>query len=177
MIWYFVHGASIDNDAGRRSGWHDSPLSELGRRQAVALGAAVEGRRFDAVYCSDLQRAYETAKIAFAGRDLRVDARLREMSYGILDGAPAVEFAPDEQYIEVPRPDGECCRDVERRVRAFLADEVGEGETVAIVSHRFPQLALEVLCHGRTWSQALRDDWRHVGRWQPGWPYPRPQRG
>lgn len=171
MIWYFVHGASVDNEAGRRSGWRDCPLSALGRRQAAALRSAVEDRRFDVVYCSDLRRAVETAQIAFPGRQLRADVRLREMSYGIKNGAPATEFVPDERYIDAPLPDGECCRDVERRVRAFLAEAYNAEQTMAIVSHRFPQLALEVLCHGRTWPEALHQDWRREGRWQPGWLY------
>jgi probable phosphoglycerate mutase len=40
----------------------DAPLSELGRRQATAVGARMAAQRVDAVYCSTLQRARDTAR-------------------------------------------------------------------------------------------------------------------
>ena len=45
---------------GDRSAWVDAPLSELGRRQAVAVGEALAGQPIDAVYSSNLQRARDT---------------------------------------------------------------------------------------------------------------------
>jgi len=39
----------------------DAPLSELGRRQAVAIGERLAPARLGAVYCSPLKRAYDTA--------------------------------------------------------------------------------------------------------------------
>jgi len=39
----------------------DAPLTELGRRQAAAVGARLGGVDIDAVYCSTLRRARDTA--------------------------------------------------------------------------------------------------------------------
>ena len=46
-----------------------------------------------------------------------------------------------------------------------------DGKTVAIVAHRAPQLALDVITNNKTWEQALADDWRKTKSWQPCWEY------
>ncbi len=173
MITYFVHSTSRDNEIGVRSGWNNCSLSDAGREQALGLGRAVAAIPFDAVYCSDLSRATETVDIAFAGRPVRVDSRLREMNYGELNGAPIDQFPEDRLWcVDNPYPGGECCLDVERRIASFLDDCLSTPETnIAIVSHQYPQLALEVLLNGYNWSQAIANDWRDLGRWQPGWHY------
>ena len=43
----------------------------------------------------------ETARIAFPAVEVRTDARLREMSYGVLNGCPEETFPPDRWSIEV----------------------------------------------------------------------------
>jgi broad specificity phosphatase PhoE len=48
------------------SDWVDPPLSELGRRQAGAVGEALRDLGVDAVYASNLQRALDTG-LAIAG--------------------------------------------------------------------------------------------------------------
>jgi broad specificity phosphatase PhoE len=55
------HGESEWNSSGRWQGWAESPLSELGMRQAVAAAEAVGA--VDAIVASDLERARETARI------------------------------------------------------------------------------------------------------------------
>jgi len=39
------------------------------------------------------------------------------------------------------------------------------------VAHQAPQLALDVLLKGRTWPQAIAEDWRNKKAWQTGWEY------
>jgi hypothetical protein len=34
-----------------------------------------------------------------------------------------------------------------------------------------PQLALEVICNGKTLDEAIDTDWRNTKAWQPGWDY------
>jgi len=172
MITYFVHATSMHNEDGIRSGWDDAPLSTQGIVQARALASVVVGRNFDRVYTSDLERAAHTASLAFPTTPLRRDRRLREMNYGVLNGAHVDAFPDDEDWCIEHRFDGgECCLDVQARVADFLACEYRAGDDIAIVSHRYPQLALEVLCNGCSWPDALRRDWRMIGQWQPGWDY------
>ena len=46
-----------------------------------------------------------------------------------------------------------------------------QGKTIAIVAHRAPQLALEVITKNISWEEAIANDWRNTGDWQPGWEY------
>jgi len=59
----FVRHGKQDVPAGRfvPDLWRDPPLSELGRRQAAAVGAGFAGESIDVVVCSHLSRARETA--------------------------------------------------------------------------------------------------------------------
>lgn len=59
---YLVRHAQQDIDpAGPVGAMVDPPLSELGQRQAAAAGRALAAPRIEAVYCSTLRRARETA--------------------------------------------------------------------------------------------------------------------
>ena len=121
-LFYSPHMTSVDNEAGRASGHADVPLSELGRKRAVTLGQGYVYESLDAVFCSDLQRAYTTAEIAFSGRDLPIirDPRLRECDYGQRTQCPRDQLAL-EQHIRDPYPDGESLVMVAQRVGAFPA--------------------------------------------------------
>jgi len=172
MITYFVHAASTDTEAGIRSGWTDPPLSATGIQQANELRGLVAGVRLAAVFASDLRRATATAERAFPRAVIMVDPRLREMNYGLLNGKPAADFAVDDHACVDRRFEhGECCLDVEQRVRAFLRERCDPDVRIAIVAHRFPQLALDVICDRSDWHDALDRDWRRIGSWQPGWNY------
>jgi broad specificity phosphatase PhoE len=173
-LTYFVHSTSTDNEAGIRSGWNDISLSETGKVQARSLRNLCANRVFDTVFSSDLRRAIETAELAFPNYAVSTDPRLREMNYGTLTGCADNQFPDDElQCIHVRYPRGENCLDVEERLREFLRDYIGEyrGKRVAIISHKYPQLALEVIGNGLTWQEAIHRDWRKGGQWQAGWTY------
>lgn len=175
-LTYYVHSATIDNEKGLATGWENGELSELGKRQCVELGKLVKGRKHEVVFCSDLKRAVESAQLIFGSRAKIIkDKKLRECNYGGLTGAPSSKVdSLLSKKIDEPFPDGESCRDVEHRVREFLKWlSTQQFSDVAIVSHRFPQLALEVVLSGKTWEQAIRDDWRlkEPKEWEPGWNY------
>lgn len=170
MITYYPHSTTSDNLSGTCSGWNDIHLSELGLTQAERLRNRVKDLNFDTVYCSDLKRAVETASIAFPDHKAVSDSRLREMNYGTMNGQHKSKFGGLDMY-QAGFEEGESLQDVELRIRYFL-DEINQpGKQIAIVSHRFPQLALEVILNGKTWNEAFAGDWRTAGQWQPGWQY------
>ena len=171
-IMYFVHGTTTDNAAKLCSGWKEAMLNDLGREQAKNLGSVVSNIKFDAIFTSDLKRAIESSEIAFPKYHKNTDARLRECNYGTLDGE-SKNLVIYEEHIDEPFPCGESLKDVEKRVRSFIEDikEKYSGKTLAIVAHRAPQLALEVITKKISWEEANRGDWRKTGAWQPGWEY------
>jgi len=83
-LWLVRHGETTSNASRRLAGWSDPPLTDTGRRQAHALRAVLADNRFDQVWSSDLERAVSTARLAWG--DARLDARLREINFGELEG-------------------------------------------------------------------------------------------
>jgi broad specificity phosphatase PhoE len=100
--------------------------------------------------------------------------RLRECNYGTLNAHKASIVEPlQEINITTRFPEGESYEDVKERVADFLEflKREYDGKSVAIVAHKAPQLALDVLLEGKTWEQALAEDWRKTKSWKPGWEY------
>lgn len=174
-ITYFVHGTTTDNEQHISSGWKDVELSELGIQQSKELTNQTKDKQFDVVFTSDLKRAVDSANITWGGKyKILQDKRLRECNYGDYNGKPSSEVEPlQEESITTPMPNGESYEMVKERIQSFLDDlkRDYDGKHIAIVAHKAPQLALNVLLKGMTWDGAFSMDWRKVGSWQPGWEY------
>lgn len=174
-ITYFVHGTTTDNENGISSGWSDAELSERGIQQSIDLKKQIGGKRFDVIFCSDLKRAKDSARFVFEDvAPIIADTRLRECNYGTMNGKSSVIVEPmQETYIREPFPDGESYEDVKKRIADFLESlkKNCDGKRVAIVAHKAPQLALDVLLKNKTWEEAFKEDWRKTKSWQPGWEY------
>jgi broad specificity phosphatase PhoE len=174
IITYFVHGTTFDNEQHISSGWKDVDISELGIKQSQELPTQ-NTDKFDAVFCSDLLRAVHSADLSFRGRfPIIVDERLRECDYGDYNGKLSEIVEPlQEKMINERFPNGESYEDVKTRIKSFLDDLKSDydGQHVAIVAHKAPQIALDVLLKGMTWDEAFATDWRKAGKWQPGWDY------
>tara|TARA_Y100000310_G_C20655742_1_gene801877 strand:- start:69 stop:599 length:531 start_codon:yes stop_codon:yes gene_type:complete len=169
-ITYFVHGTTVDNEKKLASGHADAVLSEIGVKQAKELKKQI-AETFDVVFTSDLKRSIDTAKLAFESGKTVQDKRLRECDYGEFTQKHKEWVISD--YVSIPYPGGESYKDVEKRIASFLEflRKNHDGKHVAIVAHQAPQLALEVLTKGKTWQQAIAEDWRKTKSWQPGWKY------
>src|SRR4051812_42061109 len=89
------HGETDWNVGGRWQGHTDVPLNEAGRAQARRLAERLRagGGRFDAIYSSDLERAWETAQIVGGalGCPLRPIVELREIDVGAWAGLTRAE--------------------------------------------------------------------------------------
>lgn len=174
-ITYFVHGTTPDNEQEISSGWKDVGLSDLGIRQSVELKDQVDINKFDVVFCSDLKRAVDSAKLTFKDAvEIIQDKRLRECNYGDYNGKPSKIVEPlQEKSIIEKMPNGESYEDVKERIKSFLDDlKVNyDDKSVAIVAHKAPQLALDVILKKMTWEEAFANDWRKIKSWKPGWEY------
>jgi broad specificity phosphatase PhoE len=124
-LWLVRHGETEHNLSGRLSGWADTRLTERGREQARLLRPHLAGQAFDGVWSSDLSRARETAALAYGAA--RSDARLREIGFGELEGAPFQDMPAAQQqalmdFVGFRAPGGEGTEELEARLRDFLAE-------------------------------------------------------
>ncbi len=171
-IIFEAHSTTLDNEAGLSSGWHDIDLSDLGLRQSAELRDRYRGSLPGAIFCSDLQRSYKTAAIAFkdCSVPIFIDSRLRECDYGDLTQAPKKEVeAQKALFLDRPFPGGESYKDTSKRMKRFLIDLKAShhDETVMIIGHRATQYGLEEHLLGKKLEDVVIAPWA----WQPGWVY------
>jgi broad specificity phosphatase PhoE len=110
---------------------------------ASTLAVRVAGHTPEALYSSPLERAYRTAvEVAAAcGLDVTIDARLREIDFGEVEGLGFDELPADlrrgllEEPTRVRFPGGETYSQLRERVDAALREIVARHERVAVVSH------------------------------------------
>ena len=171
-IIFEPHSTTYDNEAKKASGWNDIELSPLGLTQSKELGDRRRDDGIDAIFCSDLQRAYKSAEIAFEGLDIPIiqDKRLRECDYGDLTQHPSSEVNPEKaNRISTPFPNGESYEDTAKRMGEFLKDLLRDydGKRVMVVGHRATQYGLEYWIKQVSMKEAVTAPWS----WQPGWEY------
>ena len=141
------HGETDWNLERRVQGHTDRPLNETGRAQARKLADALADERVDAIYSSDLARAYETALEVAARKRLAVHAlpELRERSFGTWEGLTDEEVL--DRFPEArtgPWGDGETSEELSQRVLAALrkiAVDHPDG-SVLVVTHGGPLRAV-----------------------------------
>lgn len=132
---------------------YDAPLSELGQRQAQAVGERLQDARLGRVYCSDMRRAHDTAKqvAKWHGYEPVVRPGLKEIDLwqrapqdkGLLDLYTREQLA--DVYREVTRSRRNdaypYCEDVDVfRTRIFAALDEAIAESIG--------LRIAVVCHG-----------------------------
>ena len=166
-VYLVRHGESTWNVEGRVQGQTSHvPLTRLGVTQARDVAARLATVPVQRLYTSDLVRAVQTAEhVSEAiGVDARPDVRLRERSYGLLEGRPNHEVPMLGRRDGEP-PEGETFGAVVRRVGELLDECVGEAARLGV-------FGVAMVTHGDTISAALTWLARHagadVGRHLPG---------
>jgi len=171
-VVFETHSTSEDNERGIATGWNGGRLSKTGRDQAARLGERRRNDGIDAVHCSDLERALETAEIAFSdsGIPVLLDWRLRECNYGAMNGMPREELEAERlRRLDEPFPEGESWREAVARVIGFL-DELPArhpGGRVLVIGHVATRWALEHRALGHSLEELAATPFV----WQEGWEY------
>lgn len=97
-IYFVRHGKTMFNTTGQVQGWSDSPLTEVGIKQAQQAGKGLENIEFISAYSSDMGRARATALIILDENKHKptpglVDKlELREWGYGGYEGRDDAEL-------------------------------------------------------------------------------------
>lgn len=172
MIIFETHSTTLDNEAHLASGHNDVELSDLGKKQAQELGERYKGKHLDAIFCSDLQRSYKTAELAFRDENFPIirDSRLRECDYGNYFGHTEDEVKPLKlKHINIPFPNGESYEQAMVRMKSFLKELLKNynGKKVMIIGHRATQHGLEHFIKRVPIKDVIASSWK----WQPGWIY------
>ena len=153
-VYLARHGETAYNHEGRFQGQQQVPLNDTGRAQAVELAERAASYGFQALWCSPLLRARETADIVAArsGLEPKEDARLMETDAGdwtdltfadVRAKTPELFDAFAAADPEFAFPGGESFAEQELRVDAALRN-VKAGELPALV-----------VCHGMVIRAAL----------------------
>lgn len=145
---YLIRHAQSQGNTGEDLETGDPQVTEVGREQARRLGERFARERLDALYCSPLTRAQETAQpIAMAtGLPVRTEPGLAEVSLGtaefsarMFEGAEAEalarQIALNGTWDAFPGSEGS--RSVRERVGSAIDGIVreNEGKRVALVTH------------------------------------------
>ncbi|WP_245645343.1 histidine phosphatase family protein [Pseudonocardia acaciae] len=142
------HGRTEWHAENRYAGVTDLELDDVGREQARTLAAWVREHPHDAVACSPLRRARQTAEDSAAELGVRPEVvpELREVDFGIAEGRTLAELRDDEPELAAafvtdpvrhPFPGAEPPEQAATRVRdglRALADR-HRGGSVLVVGH------------------------------------------
>lgn len=167
------HGESEANRNGTIAGQLDADLLEKGLQQAkITAQYIVENYKVDAVYASDLQRAYKTGKAVADLLSLPTipDSRLREVMAGQWAGMKfgdiLEQFHDDYTHwlsdIGNSRcTGGESVKELGERVVESVTEiaKKHDGETVVVATHATPIRVLQCLIEAGTLDEMKNIPW------------------
>jgi probable phosphoglycerate mutase len=146
-LYLVRHGETDHNAAGRAMGQMDVPLNKRGLEQARQTADFLRRYPIEHIVSSDLGRAMSTAQplAETLGLVVQPEVRLRELSFGILEGKTVAECEAIDPVsvarwrsgdFDATLPGGESRRSLMARTRAVL-DEIisGPHAHVALFSH------------------------------------------
>lgn len=148
-VFLIRHGETDYSLKRRYCGFNNPSLNKKGISQSTQLAIRFKNIKVDKIYSSDLKRAYETAKIAFAKSPIRRLRDLREMSFGIFEGLRYEEISKryPELYWQwignldnVTVPHGESLKEFRKRVVdsfSYAIKGCADGN-IAVVTHSGP---------------------------------------
>ncbi|MBR6793912.1 MAG: histidine phosphatase family protein [Clostridia bacterium] len=155
------HGFSLANEAKKFAGHWDIDLTELGKKQAEMAGKYFKSHPVDAIYSSDLLRAYHTAlPIGEAlGLPVHKEIGLREIKAGEWEQIGFDDMAnryPKESAVWVEDigrsgcPGGETVKELSARIVSTVRRiaERHDGQTVCITTHATPIRAVSTEAAG-----------------------------
>jgi probable phosphoglycerate mutase len=157
IIYLLRHGDSRQDEIKRYIGQADLPLNAEGRAQAACWQKKLAHIAMERIFCSDLSRSIESARIIAGGRSESVQPlhKLREINLGAWDGLSFDDVRrlyPDEyerrgaNMVTYRSPGGECFADLAARVVPLFVEIVaGSSGNLLIVGHAGVNMV--IICH------------------------------
>jgi broad specificity phosphatase PhoE len=143
-IYLVRHGESWHNAQGTIAGQQDSFLTAQGEADARIVAQLIGSTPFDAIYCSDLVRARQTAEIIVEELGLTTSLvfseLLRELDYGEYTNRSLADTRKFLNYRSEPQrsfPGGEGLDELEVRLNRFLQESLRQipGKRILVVAH------------------------------------------
>jgi broad specificity phosphatase PhoE len=163
-IFLVRHGESESNAEKYFAGHFDSPLTALGKRQALLLKKRLEKEDFGRAFCSDLGRCRDTIRALSLRCPIEYTMELRENRFGELEG---VRWGEEEEKYARFHSDafarapggGESAADLQSRVMAYFRKEIfpSQGEKALVVTHHGPIVVFACAMLGMPLA-----NWRHL---------------
>ena len=143
------HGETQYNaDGNRYCGRTNVPLTAKGVSQAERVRELLKDYSFDAIFCSPLSRAKNTAEIASNNYgNIQVDNRLIEVDFGEWEGKRPEDFQSEDpeswhNWLDNPAENragrtGETATEIINRLNSFYNELIQkyDGKTVLVVGH------------------------------------------
>jgi alpha-ribazole phosphatase len=156
LLFLIRHGTTQWNAEARIQGHANCPLNEAGRAQSQCVVRALAQHPIQAVYSSDLERAFETARAIAESHQVipKTDRRLREASFGEWEGLTITEISnrwPAEaaawraDSLHHRAPGGETLEAVQLRV----------GQVISAITNKFPEEAVAIVGHSGSLRAAV----------------------
>ncbi len=167
-LYLIRHGETDWNRLKRVQGSIDTPLNHLGQLQANQLIHWFRDKQLDAIYSSDLIRAYDTANSLAKHYNIHVTTypELRERNYGLIEGKHIDQFSlthSDEQkdWLELEQYEIEALHAVKQRAFTKITEilQQFEDKSIAIISHGGTINAfLSLITHGHIGTGKIKID-------------------
>ena len=132
------HGETEWSARGAHTSRTDLPLLPSGIKQAQELAAKLNGRRFELVLVSPMQRARETCRLAGYGDVAQVTDDLKEWDYGVYEGRTTAEIRKERPHWSLWRDgvvQGESVEHVGTRAKRVIDRCLDVQGDVALFAH------------------------------------------
>ena len=132
-IYLFRHGQTYYNRDGIFTGWKDSKLTPLGKRQAKIVAKKLKSKKIDVFFQTELSRSKDTLKAVIKfhpeAQEIITANRMIERSYGDLEGTSHEAFIKKigERAINL-RIQGDALENLNPKLRKKAARFLGEQE-------------------------------------------------
>lgn len=156
-IYVVRHGQTDWNLQNLLQGSTDIELNEKGVKQAIETSQKLSDIHFDAIYCSPLKRAFDTANTINSNRNLTIikDNRLIEREFGDYEGLPGknIDLKKYWNYIDnIQDSNIEPIQTFFKRIENFLRDIINKfgnsNKNILVVTHNGVNLAIDSLLNG-----------------------------